>query len=48
MMQATFASEGVRRNVLARIAADGPGLGPKSVNAGIFTPAALPEYPAAH
>jgi len=32
MMQATFASDGVSRNVLARIAADGPGLGPKAFN----------------
>ena len=32
MMQATFASDGVSRNVLARIAADGPGLGPKALN----------------
>ena len=30
MMQASFASEGVSRNVLARIAAGGPGLGPKA------------------
>ena len=30
MMQASFASEGVRRNVLARIAAGGPGLGLKT------------------
>ena len=32
MMQATFASDGVSRNVLARIAADGPGLGPKALS----------------
>jgi hypothetical protein len=32
MMQATFASDGVSRNVLARIATDGPGLGPKAFN----------------
>ena len=32
MMQATFASDGVSRNVLARIAADGPGFGPKAFN----------------
>ena len=32
MMQASFASAGVRRNVLARIAAGGPGLGAKTFN----------------
>ena len=32
MMQASFASEGVRQNVLARIAAGGPGFGPKAFN----------------
>ena len=32
MTQASFASEGVRRNVLARIAAGGPGFGPKAFN----------------
>ena len=30
MTQASFASAGVRRNVLARIAAGGPGFGPKA------------------
>jgi len=32
MMQASFASDGVRRNVLARIAAGGPGFGPKALS----------------
>ena len=32
MMQASLASEGVRRNALAMIAAGGPGLGPKAFN----------------
>ncbi len=32
MTQASFASAGVRRNVLARIAAGGPGFGPKAFN----------------
>src|SRR5579885_1492118 len=31
MMQASLASEGVRPNVFARIAAGGPGLGPKAL-----------------
>ena len=35
MTPASFASEGVRRNVLARIGAGGPGFGPKAFNVNI-------------